>query len=36
MYRDFETHTVGQPHCNTSLQNADEDDVTPREGRMAG
>ena len=31
MYHDFETHAVGQPHCNTSLQNADVDDATPRE-----
>ena len=32
MYHDFETHAVGQPHCNTSiLHYADVDDATPRE-----
>ena len=31
MYHDFETHAVGQPHCNTSLHYADVDDAIVRE-----
>lgn len=36
MYHDFETHAVRQPHCDTSLQYADVDGATPRNGRMVG
>jgi len=31
MYHDFETHAVGQPHCNTSLHYTDVGDAAPRE-----